>query len=529
MKKYTLIISAFFATGVIFSGCKKDFLSLEVNPNTPSVSTPQFALSGAEKVAADIVNTSYNVQGVWGGIWSPSGNYVPSPALQQYQFTNGDFQVFTPLFQNATNFDNLEKIAVASPSLAYFQAIAKIMKAYDFEQLVDVYNDVPYTQAFNASVYLFPKYDKGKDIYDDLAKQLVASIALINANAGATNPGVSDIIFGGDMTKWKKFANTLLLRLAVRQSNVGDGGTAKPLLASVAAEGYIDESFSAKANPGYTGAGVQGQQSPFWRVYGSDLSGNQTGNNLYYRANQFSVNLLNAYTDPRVSRFYTPIPSGLEGKPGTVKGIILGDPDAVANAGTSSIGAGLLKSASMDANLLSSSESLFLQAEAVQRGWITGDAKALYEAGIHASFVITGATLLKTPYEPAVPADNTTTPVTPAKPAVPATYYTTQESYLLYIAQAVPNTGWAASTDKLQAISTQKYISLNGYANLEAFSEYKRTGFPLGLTRSIDSKAIGTTIPNRIFFPASEYAQNADAVGAEGVIDPFTSKIFWMK
>lgn len=515
MKKYTLIISAFFATGVIFSGCKKDFLSLEVNPNTPSVSTPQFALSGAEKVAADIVNTSYNVQGVWGGIWSPSGNYVPSPALQQYQFTNLDFQVFTPLFQNATNFDNLEKIGAASPSLAYFQAIAKIMKAYDFEQLVDVYNNVPYTQAFNASVYLFPKYDSGKDvIYPDLAKQLVAAIGIINANAGATNPGVSDIVFGGDMTKWKKFANTLLLRLAIRQSNLG-GGTAKPLLASVAAEGYIDESFYAKANPAYTGAGVQGQQSPFWRIYGTDLSGNQTGNNLYYRANQFALDLMNAYTDPRAARFYAAVPSGVTGKPGTVKGIILGDPNAVANAGTSAIGPGLLKSASMDANLLSSSEALFLQAEAVQRGWITGDAKSLYLAGIHASFIITGATLLKTPYDSGT--------------GTAATFYTPQESYALYVAQTIPNTGWDSSPDKFEAISTQKYIALNGYSNLEAFSEYKRTGFPLGLPRSIDSKAIGSTIPNRIFFPSSEYAQNADAVGAEGTIDPFTSKIFWMK
>jgi hypothetical protein len=83
------------------------------------------------------------------------------------------------------------------PSLAGYQAIAKIMKAYDFEQLVDVYNDVPYTQAFNASVYLFPKYDKGQDIYDDLAKQLVAAIGIINANAGATVTPASDIIFAG--------------------------------------------------------------------------------------------------------------------------------------------------------------------------------------------------------------------------------------------------------------------------------------------------------------------------------------------
>lgn len=529
MKKYTLIISAFFATGVLISGCKKDFLSQEVNPNTPSVSTPQFALSGAEKVAADIVNTGYNVYGVWGGIWSPSGNYVPSPQLQQYQFTTGDFQVFTTLYQNLTNFDNLEKIS-GDASSAKFSAIAKIMKVYDFQQLVDVYGNVPYTQAFNASQYLFPKYDKGKDIYDDLAKQLVAAIALINANPGATNPDVADIVFNGDMVKWKKFANTLLLRLAIRQSNLA-GGTAKALLASVAAEGYIDETFYAKVNPGYTGSGVDGQQSPFWRVYGRDLSGNQTGNNLYYRANQFSIDLLNAYTDPRLARFYTPIPSGLDGKPGTVKGIILGDPNAVANAGTSSIGPGLLASASMDANLLSSAESLFLQAEAVERGYITGDSKSLYEKAVTWSIIQTGAVSIKTPYVPAVAAipATPTTPAVPAVPAVAATYYTPTESAALYLSQTVPNTGWSVSPNKIEAIVTQKYISLNGYNNLEAFSEFKRTGYPVGIPRSIDTKAIGAGIPNRILYPTSEYQQNSDAVNAEGTIDVFNGKIFWMK
>jgi hypothetical protein len=526
MKKYTLIIAAFFATGAILSGCKKDFLSLEVNPNTPSVITPDFALAGAEKVAADIVNTNYTVQGVWGGYWTTSGNYVPSPAIQQYQFTTDNFQVFTGLYQNATNFDNLEKLGAASPSLAGYQAIAKIMKAYDFQQLVDVYNDVPYTQAFNASQYLFPKYDKGKDIYDDLAKQLVAAIGIINANASATVTPASDIIFAGDMTKWKKFANTLLLRLAIRQSKL-DGGTAKGLLASVAGEGYIDGTFYAKANPGYTGAGAEGQQSPFWRSFGKDISGNVTGNNLYYRANQFAVDLLNEYNDPRVRAFYLTFPGDLPGKVPTVKGIIFGDPNAPANAGSSAIGNGLLKAANMDANLLSSAESLFLQAEAVQRTWISGNAKALYEAGVRASFAITGAIGVKTPYIPAVPEDKTTTPVTPEIPAVPATYYDTPDaSATAYLAQAKQNVSWDASTDKLQAIAVQKWISLNGYANLEGFSEFKRTGYP-AVPRSIDSKAIGSGIPNRIYYPTSEYQQNGDAVGAAGTIDPFTSKIFW--
>jgi hypothetical protein len=491
MKKKILIIAALFTTGVITS-CKKDFLSLEVNPNTPSVSTPQFALAGALKIAADIPNQNYNVFGNWVGMVAPSGNFVPSPQIQQYQYTTDNFQVFTPLYANATNFDNLEKIS-ADASFAKFAAIAKIMKAYDFQQLVDLYNNVPYSQAFNASVYLFPKYDKGDAIYADLVVQLTAAKALIDANASATDPGVNDIVYHGDMSKWKKFANTLLLRLALRQSKSG-GATAKAALPTTAlADNYITtDDESGIANPGYTGGGFEGQQSPFWNNFGFDVTGNPKGASASVRANAFAVELLRSYNDPRLQREYAPTATG-----GVYRGVVFGDPNAPANANTSAFGPGLLKAPTMGAVLLSTAESLFLQAEAVTRGWLPGgDAVAadLYTKGVTSSFIALGLT-----------AGQATT----------------------YLAQAQQNISWAASTDKLQAIITQKYIALNGYSFFEAWNEFKRTGFPVGVPRSIDSKAIGTGIPNRIFYPTTEYQQNADAVGAEGTIDPFTSKIFW--
>ncbi|MBD1363643.1 SusD/RagB family nutrient-binding outer membrane lipoprotein [Mucilaginibacter sp. ZT4R22] len=487
MKKYTLIIAAFFATGAILSGCKKDFLSQEVNPNTPSVTTPQFALAGAEKIAADIPNLNYTVFGIWVGYASPSGNFVPSPSLQQYQFTTDNFQVFVPLFANATNFNNLQVIS-ADASLAKFKAIAMIMKAYDFQQLVDLYDNVPYTQAFQASTYLFPKYDKGKDIYADLVVQLTAAKALIDANAGATDPGASDIIFKGDMAKWKRFANSLILRLAIRQSKSGlDGGTAKAALPAAAGSAFVTDDFTVVANPGYTGGGLEGQQSPFWRAYGTDLAGNAVGTSV--RAGNYGVELLRILNDPRLGKEYS-----LTTSDNVYRGIVLGDPNAPQNPRSSTFGPGLLKAPTMDAVIMSSAESLFLQAEAVQKGWITGDAQDLYQRGITASFVALGLTA-----------------------AQATTYYS----------QDVANVGWTSSSNKLQAIITQKYLALNGYSFFEAWNEYKRTGFPAGIPRSIDTKAIGTTIPNRIYYPTTEYQQNADAVGAEGTIDPFTSKIFW--
>lgn len=483
MKKYIVIITGLVTIGI--TGCKKDYLSLEVNPNTPSVATPQFLLTGAEKISADIVNINYPHYGVWGGQLAPSGNYVPSPQLQQYQFTTDNYQVFSTLYLNLTNFNNLETLASSSPDLAKFAAIAKIMKAYGFQQLVDNYNNVPYTEAFKGSSVFFPKYDKGADIYADLIKQLDAAIGIIDASASATSPDVSDIIFKGDMAKWKQFANTLKLRLAIRSNT-------KVASLPAAGSSYLDATTQAATQPGYANSdALGGQQSPFWRSFGTDQNGNPTGNNLYFRANAFEVGLLNNYKDPRLSKFYAPAGTGT-----TVVGIIFGDDSAIPNAGTSAIGPGLLKAATQDGILMSSAEALFLQAEAVQNGFISGDAKSLYEAGITASFTALGLT-----------AANATT----------------------YYNQSIANVGWDASTNKQQAIITQKWISLTGYGSFEAYNELRRTGYPANVPRSIDTKAIGTGLPTRIFYPTSEYQQNPDNVGKEGTINIFGSKIFWAK
>ncbi|MCO5936682.1 SusD/RagB family nutrient-binding outer membrane lipoprotein [Mucilaginibacter sp. RB4R14] len=482
MKKHIIIILGLFIIGT--SGCKKDFLSLEENPNTPSVTTPQFLLTGALKTAADIVNINYAHYGVWAGQLSPSGNYVPSPQLQQYQFTTDNYQVFTPLYLNLSNFNNLEVLAKSDPTLTKFQAIAKIMKAYDFEQLVDNYGDVPYTEAFQQSKTFFPKYDKGQAIYTDLIKQLDAAVALIDGSTSALSPDVSDIVFKGDMIKWRRFALTLKLRMAIR-TNVKVAGL------PAAGTDYLDASTLAATQPGYANSdALNGQQSPFYRSFGFDQNGNPTGNNAYYRASAFEVGLLNSYSDPRISKFYATTSGG------KIVGIILGDNTAIPNSGTSAIGAGLLKDPTMAGVLMSSAEALFLQAEGVTNGFITGDAQQLYQSGITASFMSVGLTAVNA-----------------------TTYYT----------QAKDNVSWVASTNKQQAIVTQKWISLTGYSSLESYNELRRTGYPAGVPRSIDNKAIGTGLPTRIFYPTTEYQQNPDNVGAEGIINPFGTKIFWAK
>jgi hypothetical protein len=500
MKKYISVIAVIFTIGI--AGCKKDYLSLENNPNQPSVTTPDLLLPSAEVQAAYVYQVGYSEYGVWAGYWTTSGNYVPNASVNEYQITTGSFglhdgnTLWTDLYLNLSNLNTLQNLTSTSATTANYQAIAMILKAFDFEQVVDNYNDVPYSQAFD-SKNLTPVFDDGAAIYHDLGKQLDLAIALIAKNPNATAPP-SDVMFGGDMTKWAQFANTIKLRLAIRVHTKTPNDPLVTDLASTKSTGYLTE--DATVNPGYvqsnSGAAIS-QENPFYGEYGFDVNGNGTFGNNYYRANAYAVKFYSTNNDPRNGAFYLPTSAG-----GVIAGNTFGDIlNNKQNPATSAIGNGLLQSPSQNAVLLSAFESDFLQAEAIQTGMVPAantsfaSAQLAYQAGITASFETLGLT-----------------------DAQAATYY----------GQALNNVGWGASTNKLTAILTQKWAALNGWFNLEGYNEYRRTGIPV-LPSSVDPSAIGTTLPTRILYPTSELSTNPGNVGKQGTINPLTSKIFWAK
>ena len=491
MKKYISIVTVFLTIGM--AGCKKDYLDQEVNPNYPSVTTPQYTLAGAEASSATILPLDYPEYGEWGGIWCFSGSYTPVSQFQEFAVSisvaPSPNDAWNDLYSNLTNYNNLQVSSESVPADANFEAIAMIMKEFDFEQLVDNYNNVPYTQAFQPSTILFPAYDTGQFIYNDLVKQLDAAIALISkSGASATNPGTSDIIYGGNMANWQIFANTLKLRLAIRQSNLSTN-VAQADLASTASIGYIGVGTEADCQPGYTDA--LGKQNPFYAVYGFDQNGNPASGYETQRANIVASNLMKSLNDPRDSAYYQTVS-------GAINALQLGNPQNASNAISSPIGPGLIKSSSQPEPIFTSYESLFLQAEAAARGWIQGSAAAFYNAAITASFN-------------AVNAQGSVT------------------TYLAQSAVAYPTGG--TLNQQVQAIITQKYISLNSLFNLEAYNEFRRTGFPVlpQNPASQDPAAVSQTLPTRIPYPLSELNTNTNNLNAQGTINIFTDKIFWAK
>ncbi len=547
MKKYILIVATLFTAGI--SGCKKDYLSQEVNPNSPSVTTPQLSLAAALSTSANIVTYDYEGEGVWAGYFTTSGNYVPNTTLNQFNLTTGSLNGdWGDWYGNLTNYNLLQGIAAKDPSLANFQAIAIIMKAYGFQHLVDQFNDVPYSQAFQPATILFPGYDKGSAIYEDLGKQLDNAIAIIKGASGAVNPGSSDIVFGGNMAGWEKFANSIKLRLAMRVSTKSPSDPLIADLASTESLGYLDGNLDAEANPGY--ANTSGKQNPFYSTFGVDANANPGGDEVYYRAPAFEVTTLINLNDPRVSSFFAPVSNSW---PAVVfRGNTFGDPLAKANPLTSSIGPGLAQSSSQNSILFSGAESLFLQAEAVEIGALpagssglsagstangatAGSAQALYEGGIVASFIASQAGGTYAP----VPADGSGNPITAGQtPTTPNFVWTAPSAATsaalaeTYLTQSTVNVGWAASATSTQgalaAIYTQKWIALTGLFPFEAWNSERRTGIP-AIPTSVDPSRVNPIPPYRVLYPTSELNTNAVNLGKEGTINVFSSKIFWQQ
>jgi len=489
MKKYiTIMLITLVVAG---SSCKKTYLDeLATNPNTPAITTPDLALAGALKTTAALYNgTGFTMYMCWMGYLSYSTGFQPNVALESYQFTTSTYDLWTNWYLNINNYTAM----ASSTTNPYYQAIANIMICYDYEGLVDNYNNVPYSQALLGTNNLTPGYDKGSDVYDALLTRLDAAITQIGAAITANTaiaPTTSDIMYGGNMTKWEVFANTLRLRIIMRQ--YGPTGAINPNVASKVAMltselakfstvGYISTTAAeGKVNPGYANLDFGGgQQQPLDIAFGYNQSGSAINNNPPYQANTYAVSFFQSNNDPRLTQIYAT----------STGGAVISTPFGVTvpPAGTPSKLSAFILNPTKAAFLFTAAESLFLQAEAVKDGLIAGSTTTLYDAAITASFTDLGLT------------------------AAQATTYYTQA---------------AIATPTEQNIITQKWAALDPIGGLEAFNEMRRTGIPV-VPVSVLPGNTQTTQPTRIFYPIVEYNTNAANVAAQGTISETTSKIFW--
>lgn len=280
MKKILKLMSLLLIV-IFFASCD-EFLDVNVDPNNPVTVSPDLVLPTAQRYSANIIHNGRRAN-VLGNMmmynWSQSDGFSWYTDEFKYNVTSSFYQgIFNDSYSTALKqyqiLDQLEGVEYNN-----YRAIAKVMKAFHFQLLVDFYGDVPYSEALLRSEEATPVYDNAETIYEDLITELDTAITLINAaNSASLAPGIDDVIFGGNMTTWKKFANTVKLRILVRQSSMsGRNGYLTEQFAKIAAEGSGYITSDAGVNPGFLKE--EGKQNPFWDYLGWDVSGTITLNN----------------------------------------------------------------------------------------------------------------------------------------------------------------------------------------------------------------------------------------------------------
>ncbi len=523
--------------------CKKESFDINRNPNdvTDSSIVYNFILPTAQNSTARVVTRNWGWLQNYLGYWARSGTYAPNTAEETYELTtNFQSQIWTNIYDNLYDYEAM-RISAKKEDAQFYEGIARIMKSHNFALLVDIYNNVPYTESLKGAANITPKYDKGIDIYKDLLRQIDTGIALIkNADNGGPNTTIvtDDIMFGESLfpgttaddmkIRWAKFGNSLKLRILTKFMNggvaanpAGTVGTPESFVAGVdlgaefatitaEGSGFMDNGLNAEVQPGYQ----SDKGNPFYNSFVADNAGTKTQNADYYKANSYAIDYYEYNGDPREARFYTQSPTGF-------RGVQYGLPSVTENAAAtlSGIGPGLTKTVTSAAWIMTEAESLFLEAECIHRGFLPGGpagAAATMNQGIQSSFTYLGA-------------------------GSASGYITGNATYADVDYNAASRFGGAAGG--LFTIISQKWFALNGIAPFEVWSDYRRvdysstvnhfvygtsTGFDAGPPMSVSPANTRTEIPVRLLYPQNEYLYNPANVGAEAPVGDYPfSHIFW--
>lgn len=451
------IVLVAMALGV--AACGEDLAGLNENPNAPKDVSAQLILPQAIQSAVDLVYSRGLHMNI-GSLWAQHFAQIQYPDEDRYRLRPTDIDNFWQSFY-ATSLKDIQTIVEKGEETgnANHTAVGLILRSWEFGIVTDLWGDVPYSQALQAEKdngTAEPAYDPQSEIYPALLADLERAVGMIDP--GAESFGDEDLIYGGDMEAWRRFANSLRLRLAMRLSKV-DPATAAAMFAAAA-----DGAFASNDdNAVLVYAGSPPNEHP---VFEDSYRGGRDD----HAVSKTLIDRLLALSDPRIAVYADPIPADKDGSDGwTYIGWYNGVDDPVKADSVSRIGAYWRKTASAPAVLMSYAEVLFLKAEAAVRGWIPGDAAQLYADAIRASM---------------------------------EQYGISGDAVNAYLAH--PSVAYNAAT-ALEQIATQKWIALYGNG-LEAYAEWRRTGYP-ALVPGPDNLN-GDRIPRRLPYPTMEQNLN---------------------
>lgn len=368
----TFAIVSLVAVGLTVGGC--DITELNENPNAPVSADPDELLTQAEQDLADVIWNDYSV-----GFWKRYAQY-----LTTNQYTDADRFEFASRRAGANNanwadlyfvLNDLQQIVRLnrqSPGEvsgfgpnANQIAIAKILQAYTFQWMTDVWGPIPFTEALQGRGQgnFAPSYTGQQQVYTALIDTLTAASQMIEPSAPALGSG--DLIYGGDMSKWKKFANALKMRVAMRMSDQMPDAAATAIDEAIQAGAFEDNTDSALIPFGSSSP----YQNPLWAQYA--VEGRDD-----WAAPRALVSVMNETEDPRRRAFFDDADADSSGNQfnGFPYGLSQGDAQSLftnPNRDFSRPGPRVRGSATEPAILMLHDEVLFIKAEAALRSDMT--------------------------------------------------------------------------------------------------------------------------------------------------------------
>lgn len=490
MKKIILILVVLVSA---FSGCTDQFEDFNTDKKNPVVVPGESLFSNAQKELADYTsntNVNVNIFKLMAQYWTET-TYIDE-ANYDLITRNIPANIYSRLYLRVlTDLNEAAKVIEAAPLVevkADLKAIEiaekqnklqiiEILNIYCYSHLVDVFGAVPYTEALDIE-NVYPKYDTGLSIYNDLFERLDAAISKIDKSVGSF--GSSDLYYGGDTEAWYKYANMLKIRMAI---TIADADDAKAKLAIEAAYANAFTSNDDDLLMKYMSS------SPNYNQLYADLVA--SGRKDFVPANTI-VDAMVTLVDPRLDAYFrdkvdTSSVAGVE-KLAWVGGEY-GFPNSYSQC--SHISA-TIEAANFPGILGTYAEQCFYLAEAAERNYSVGKTAAeWYEEGIRASFDFWGVS-----------------------------------GAAAYLAK--PEVAYATATGTWrQKIGTQSWIA-NYTRGYEAFNNWRRLDFPiLNLPEEATEYA---DIPVRFTFPVNEQTLNADQYKAASTLiggDVIGTKIFW--
>jgi hypothetical protein len=394
-----------FAALLLFvSAC--DLTDMNENPNEPITVTPTNLLTRGQNLIA--ANTyAVSTHGWFGNIYSQYWTQNQYTAEDRFDFPYARAVQVNDMWNNwyvaMNNLEEIVRLYERSPGRydAFghpnnMEAIALILQAYTFQLITDIWGPAPFSKAFLGTANAAPAYDSQQEIYVGVLEMLTRANGLINVGAPGPTPAAADLVYGGNMAQWKKFANSLKLRVAIRIADVMPAESQQAIQQALSAGVFT--SVADRAEIRFSGSPPY--RNPIFNSYDDGRDDWAVTSTL--------VDYMQANDDPRLPAFADP-----SDRDNVIVGFDYGQTNGAAQAqfsvGNFSRPAAHLRQPATPGVLMRYDEVLFVQAEAAQRWGIGGSAAVLYQDAIRASMADWGVTdqvaitafLLSVPYNAA--------------------------------------------------------------------------------------------------------------------------------